>query len=75
MRMRISTLAGGYVFLLLCVSVTGQSAYNNPSSRAAEPKDSDDPIVILEVGAATSWNVSGGAAGVPGSFVPLDELV
>ncbi|MGC1297040.1 MAG: hypothetical protein WA869_18575 [Alloacidobacterium sp.] len=62
MRMRISTLAEGYVFLLLCVPVTGQSAYKNPPSRAAEPKDTDDPIVILEVGAATSWNASGGAA-------------
>jgi hypothetical protein len=25
-------------------------------------KDKDDPVVILELGAATSWNVNGGAA-------------
>jgi hypothetical protein len=62
MRMRISTLAGAYIFLLLWVPVAGQSAYSNPSNRAAEPKDSDDPIVILEVGAATSWNFRGGGA-------------
>jgi hypothetical protein len=35
----------------------------NPSTHSTEESaDRDDPVAILEVGAATNWNVSGGAA-------------
>ena len=41
-------------------------AQNRPTTTAPQAEDDDDPKVILEVGAATSWNTTGGAA----SFAP-----
>jgi hypothetical protein len=63
MRTRAFTLAGVCVLLSLCLPAFGQAVHNNPSMHPAEAaKDMDDPIAILELGAATNWNVSGGAA-------------
>src|SRR5580698_9286012 len=60
--MRVFTLTGACLFLFLCPPAHGQSsskaACGNPQ-KAAEDKD---PIAIVELGAATSWNLSGGAA-------------
>lgn len=63
MRIRAFTLAGAYFFLLCCLSASGQTASNDPSIHPTKaPKDADDTIAILEVGASTNWNFSGGAA-------------
>ena len=63
MRIRVFTLVGACVSLLCCPATLGQMAQNNPSIHPAKAStDTDDPVAILEVGAATSWNFSGGAA-------------
>lgn len=62
MRIRAVMLIGTCV--LLCLPAFGQT---NPTDSAARHssetnEDKDDAVAILEVGAATSWNFSGGAA-------------
>jgi hypothetical protein len=53
MRIPAFTLAGACVLLSCCLHVFAQ---------AGDPKDADDPAVILELGASTNWNFNGGAA-------------
>jgi len=63
MRIHAFTLAGAYVFLLCCSLAFGQRAQNDPSIHPTKTsKDTDDTVAILEVGASTNWNFSGGAA-------------
>jgi hypothetical protein len=59
MRRRVFTLAGACLFLFLCWPVYGQTSLSETSGHQQEDKD---PIAILELGAATSWNFSGGKA-------------
>jgi hypothetical protein len=63
MLIRAFKFAGAYVFLLCCLPAFGQMAQNNPSIHPTKAStDTDDTVAILEVGAATNWNFSGGAA-------------
>src|SRR5258708_28451387 len=62
MRPYVFTLAGACLFLFLCLPAHGQSSSHAPPGHPQEKNDEKDPIAILEVGAATSWNFSGGAA-------------
>ena len=63
MRLRAFTLAEVYVFLLCCIPALGQMVQNDPSVHSIKAStDTDDPVVILEVGASTNWNFTGGAA-------------
>jgi hypothetical protein len=63
MRIHTFTLAGAYVFLWCCLPAFGQMAQNNPSIHTTKAStDTDDTVAILEVGTATNWNFSGGAA-------------
>jgi hypothetical protein len=63
MRIPTFTLIGAYVLILCCLPAFGQRALNNPSIRSTKAStDTDDTVVILEIGAATNWNFSGGAA-------------
>src|ERR1700691_4566237 len=63
MLIRAFTLAGAYVLLLCCLTAVGQTAQSNPSIHPTKAStDTDDTVAILEVGAATNWNFSGGAA-------------
>jgi hypothetical protein len=67
MLIRAFALAGAYVFLLCYLPAFGQMAQSNPSIHQTKPStDRDDTVAILEVGAATNWNLSGGSA----SFAP-----
>lgn len=61
MRRCAFTLTGACLLLFLCLFCYGQTAAGQAghSQRAEEP---DDPRAILEIGAATSWNTTGGAA-------------
>ena len=59
---RLATLAGACLFLLSLWPVQGQSLAGEPFGSTPKIKDDDDPKAILELGAATSWNLSGGAA-------------
>src|ERR1700678_391729 len=62
MRIRTFALAGAHI-ALLCLPVFGQAAQNGPSMHSTgTPRDTDDPVAILEVGASTNWNFNGGAA-------------
>ena len=62
MRCYAFTLAGACLFLCLCLPARGQSSSQTSSVPTQETTQDKDPIAILEVGAATSWNVTGGAA-------------
>lgn len=48
--------------LLWCLPVFGQMHVGDRSAPATSNNVEDDPSVILELGAATSWNTTGGAA-------------
>jgi hypothetical protein len=51
--------------LFLCLPILGQAAVGKQSAnrlQAQTDKDPEEPVAILEVGAATSWNLKGGAA-------------
>ena len=64
MRLPLRTSFAACMLICLCLSIHGQTS---GTARANEPADvEDDPRVILEFGAATSWNTGGGAA----SFAP-----
>jgi hypothetical protein len=62
MRCYVFTLAGACLFLSFCLTAHGQSSSKMSSVNTQETRQDKDPIAILEVGAATSWNFSGGAA-------------
>jgi hypothetical protein len=62
MRLYVLTLTGACLFLFFCPPAHGQTSSKAPCGdpqKAAEDKDS---IGIVELGAATNWNLSGGAA-------------
>jgi hypothetical protein len=66
MSIRVSTLGVACVFLFLVLPVRGQT-WSVPSLGHPQEASLDkDPAAILEIGAATSWDVTGGAA----SFAP-----
>jgi hypothetical protein len=66
MRIRVSTLTEACVFLFLVLPVRGQTSSAASFGLPQEASEEKDPAAILEIGAATSWSVTGGAA----SFAP-----
>ncbi len=50
------------LFLSLCLPVCAQMRVEDTPAPAKADNVDDDPGIILEVGAATSWNTTGGAA-------------
>ncbi len=60
MRIVVSTLTGACLLFLLCLSSVAQTARTSTSPSDTH-HDSDEPAAILELGAASSWNFSGGA--------------
>jgi len=50
--------------LFLCIPGFGQAAIRKQcaNQQVQTAKEPDEPVAILEVGAATSWNIKGGAA-------------
>jgi len=66
MRIRVSTLGVACVFLFLVLPVRGQTWPVPSLGHPQEASLDKDPAAILEIGAATSWDVTGGAA----SFAP-----
>src|SRR5579859_6341436 len=51
--------------LLLCLPAFGQAAVGKPSVNRLQAQTANEPeedVAILEIGAATSWNIRGGAA-------------
>jgi hypothetical protein len=62
MRPFVFTLAGACLFLSLCLHAHAQTSSKTSFGHLQEVSVDKDPKVILELGAATSWNLSGGAA-------------
>ncbi len=58
----VCALAGACLFLFLWLPAFGQELPAAPSAHSRETVEEDEPKVILELGAATSWEFSGGAA-------------
>jgi hypothetical protein len=62
MRTRVFTLAGACVFLSLTLPAHGQTSSGRSPGHPPDASEEKDPAAILEIGASTSWNVTGGAA-------------
>jgi hypothetical protein len=62
MRTRVFTLAIACVFLSSALSVYGQAPPTHSFGHPQDVPEDKDPLAILEIGAATNWNVTGGAA-------------
>jgi hypothetical protein len=62
MRIGAFWRAGVCLFLLFSISATGQTISQSAPSHSQSATVDDDPIAIVELGAATSWNINGGAA-------------
>jgi hypothetical protein len=62
MRISSFTLAGACLFLFLCLPVHGQTSLDKSAAHPQAADEDKDPVAILELGASTSWNFSGGAA-------------
>jgi hypothetical protein len=62
MRTRVFTLATACAFLSLALPVYGQAPSTPSFGHPQEVPEDKDPVAILEIGVATSWNVTGGAA-------------
>src|ERR1039458_4548420 len=60
LRLCVFTLPGACLFLFLCLPARGQTP--SKASCGDPQKADEDPIAIVELGASTSWNLSGGAA-------------
>jgi hypothetical protein len=62
MRPFVFTLAGACLISFLCLPAHGQTSSKTSSGHLQEAGEEKDPRAILEFGAATSWNLNGGAA-------------
>ena len=62
MRPFVFTLAAACLFLPLSLPAHAQTSSKASSAHLQEVSEDKDPKAILELGAATSWNLSGGAA-------------
>ena len=61
MRLYEFTLTGAFLFLFLCPPAHGQTS-TKTSRGDPQAVEDKDPMAIVELGAATSCNLSGGAA-------------
>ncbi len=62
MRISVLRLAGACLFLIIVDPAHGQTSSKPFCGPPPEASSDKDPVAILELGAATSWNLSGGAA-------------
>jgi hypothetical protein len=62
MGARVFTPALACGFLFLISSAHGQTSLDRSPGHEQQVSKDKDPAAILEIGAATSWNVTGGAA-------------
>ena len=62
MRLDVFALTGACLFMFLCLPAYGQTSDKASSGYPQNASEDKDPIATVELGAATSWNFSGGAA-------------
>ena len=60
--MRTSAFVPACFCLLLCLPVSPQDSSKKQSADPPQATEDKEPLAILEIGAATSWNTKGGAA-------------
>lgn len=58
----VFTLSGACLFLFLFLPAQGQTSSKASATHPQQTGEDKDPAAIIELGAATSWNLSGGAA-------------
>ena len=56
------TRVAASLLFLLCLAASGQDPASKQPGNRPQASEDKDPLVILEIGAATSWNIAGGAA-------------
>jgi hypothetical protein len=61
-KARLFALIGACLFVFICLPIHGQASFGGSSEHRQEINEDKDPVAIIELGAATSWNLSGGAA-------------
>jgi hypothetical protein len=61
-RGRVFALAAASLFVFLAVPFYGQTSVEASPTSVLAANGEDDPKAIFELGAATGWNLSGGAA-------------
>jgi hypothetical protein len=61
-KTRLSAFAGACIFVFICLPIHGQAYFEGSSDLRQGISEDKDPVAIIELGAATSWNLSGGAA-------------
>ena len=62
MRRVVFALGGACLTAVLCLSVWAQNSPERSVNKRQKANEDQDPSVIMEVGVATNWNFSGGAA-------------
>jgi len=62
MRTRVFMLIAACPLLLWCLLASGQASTGKQSDNRHQADADKEPVAILELGAATSWDVRGGAA-------------
>ncbi len=62
MRPHVFTLAVAFLSLFLCLPAHGQTSPGVSLGHGQQTKEDKDPVAILELGATTNWNFTGGAA-------------
>jgi hypothetical protein len=58
----VLTLAGACLFLFLCLAAQGQASSKTSAPDPQQASEHKGSVAIIELGAATNWNLSGGAA-------------
>ena len=61
MRERLFIFAGAFLLLFPGQPVTGQASAGKQSLNREQASENKEPVAILEVGAASNWNIRGGA--------------
>ena len=60
--MRATVLVAASLFLFFCLPASGQDSAKKLSDHQPQASEDKEPLAILEIGAATDWNIRGGAA-------------
>jgi hypothetical protein len=60
--MRTRVFFATCLLLILCLPASGQDSAKKQSANQSQASEDKEPVAILEIGAATSWNIRGGAA-------------
>lgn len=68
MRRLVFSFIAVCLFLCLCLPASGEDSTKKQSGNQPEPSEDKETIAIVEIGAATSWNVKGGAATFAANF-------